>query len=235
MGRFAWDHDLTSAQIADEWIRQTFSNNKQFIGPVKQIMLSSRETMVNYMTPLGLHHIMGTGHHYGPAPWVSNAGRADWNPVYYHKADSTGIGFDRTATGSNALAQYSPEVRKQWDNLNNCPEEYLLWFHHVSWNHKMKSGRTLWDELCYKYNKGVDSVRLMEKEWNKQSGLIDSERFQQVKMLLAIQEKEAVWWRNACLLYFQTFSKRPIPPNYEKPGHTLAYYKELKFDYAPGN
>lgn len=234
LGRLAWDHDLNSAQIADEWIRQTFTNNANFIDTVKKMMLASRDILVDYMTPLGLHHIMGTGHHYGPAPWVSNAGRADWNPVYYHRADSFGIGFDRTATGSHALAQYAPEVRNIYADSNTCPEAYLLWFHHVSWNHKMKSGRTLWEELCYKYYTGVDSVRWMQHTWNNMKKYIDEERFNHVKMLLAIQEKEALWWRNACLLYFQTFSKKPIPPQYEKPDHTLDYYEALKFPYAPG-
>jgi alpha-glucuronidase len=234
-GRLAWDQELSSSQIADEWIRQTFSNDLHFIEATKKIMLMSRETTVNYMTPLGLHHIMGTGHHYGPAPWVSNAGRADWNPVYYHKADSIGIGFDRTVTGSNALSQYAGEVRKQWEDVANYDEKYLLWFHHVSWNYKMRSGRTLWDELCYKYNAGVDSVRWMQNVWDGLKNFIDEERFQQVKMLLSVQEKESVWWRNACLLYFQTFSKMPIPENYGQPDHTLEYYKGLRFPYAPGN
>jgi alpha-glucuronidase len=234
-GRLAWDHDLCSSQIADEWIKQTFTNNKTFVSEVKGIMLASRQTMVNYMTPLGLHHIMGTGHHYGPAPWVSNAGRADWNPVYYHKADSIGIGFDRTVSGSNALSQYVTQASDQWKDINSCDEQYLLWFHHVAWDHKMRSGKTLWDELCYKYNSGVDSVRWMQKTWDKMKGLIDEERFNQTKMFLMIQEKDAMWWRNACLLYFQTFSKMPIPSNYEKPDHTLDYYKGLRFQFAPGN
>ena len=234
-GRLAWDHELSSEQIAEEWLRQTFSNDQHFVIGTKKIMMMSRETMVNYMTPLGLHHIMGTGFHYGPAPWVDNAGRADWNPVYYHRADSTGIGFDRTVTGSNAISQYAEEVRKQWEDVKTCDEKYLLWFHHVSWNYKMKSGRTLWNELCYKYYSGVDSVRWMQHTWNGLKKYIDEERFEQVKMLLAIQEKEAVWWRNACLLYFQTWSKMPIPASYEKPDHDLQFYKALKFPYAPGN
>ena len=234
-GRLAWDHELSSEQIAEEWLRQTFSNDQHFVIGTKKIMMMSRETMVNYMTPLGLHHIMGTGFHYGPAPWVDNAGRADWNPVYYHRADSAGIGFDRTVTGSNAISQYAEEVRKQWEDVKTCDEKYLLWFHHVSWNYKMKSGRTLWNELCYKYYSGVDSVRWMQHTWNGLKKYIDEERFEQVKMLLAIQEKEAVWWRNACLLYFQTWSKMPIPASYEKPDHDLQYYKALKFPYAPGN
>jgi alpha-glucuronidase len=233
-GRLAWDHDISSAQVADEWLRQTFSNDSHFVDAAKKMMLMSRETLVNYMTPLGLHHIMGTGHHYGPAPWVNNAGRADWNPVYYHRADSVGIGFDRTATGSDALAQYTEPVRKQWENVNDCDEKYLLWFHHVPWTFKMKSGRNLWDELCYKYYSGVDSVRWMQQTWNSLKKYIDDEQFEHVKMLLTIQEKEAVWWRNACLLYFQTFSKMPIPSQYEKPDHDLEYYESLKFPYAPG-
>ncbi len=235
LGRLAWDHELSSAQIADEWLRSTFSNKSSFISPVKKLMLSSRDIMVNYMTPLGLHHIMGNGHHYGPAPWTNRASRADWDPVYYHRADSIAIGFDRTSSGSNALAQYAPEVRKLYENVNTCPEDYLLWFHRVPWTHKMRSGRNLWDELCYKYYSAVDSVRQMQQTWNAQRANIDQERFEQVKMLLSIQEQEAVWWRDACLLYFQSFSKRPIPEGYEKPAHNLAYYQSLRFPYAPGN
>lgn len=235
LGRLAWDPALATSQIADEWIRQSFTNNEKFVTAAKKIMLASREALVNYMTPLGLNHIMGTGHHYGPAPWVSNAGRADWNPVYYHKADSIGIGFNRTASGSNALLQYAPEIRSNFENINTCPEKFLLWFHHVPWNYKMLSGRSLWNELCFKYNEGVYSVRWMQKTWATINGLIDNERFNQVKQLLSIQEKEAVWWRDACLSYFQTFSKMPIPANYEQPAHPLDYYKALRFPLAPGN
>ncbi|MGZ5189899.1 MAG: alpha-glucuronidase family glycosyl hydrolase [Flavisolibacter sp.] len=234
-GRLAWDHSLPSNQIADEWISQTFSNNKTAIDIIKTIMISSHETLVNYMTPLGLHHIMGTGHHYGPAPWVSNAGRADWNPVYYHRADSMGIGFDRGIKGSNALAQYAPEVRKQFEDSNLCPEKFLLWFHHVRWDHKMKSGRTLWEELCHKYYSGIDSLNHMQELWNSAKKFIDEERFSQVQMLMKRQMNEAKWWRNACLLYFQTFSKMSIPAKYEKPDQTLEYYKNLRFPFAPGN
>jgi alpha-glucuronidase len=233
-GRLCWDHDLTAAQIAEEWIRQTFTNNQKAITTIKNILLTSREAVVNYMTPLGLAHIMATGHHYGPGPWVNNAGRADWNPVYYHRADSIGIGFDRTASGSNALEQYKPEVAAQWMNLKNTDENFLLWFHHVPWNYKMKSGRNLWEELCYKYNLGVDSVKWMQQQWNSVKNFMDEERFNQVKMLLSIQEKEAEWWRDACLLYFQTFSRMPIPSNIEKPKQTLEYYKSLRFPFAPG-
>ena len=198
-------------------------------------MLSSHEVLVNYMTPLGLHHIMGNGHHYGPAPWANTLPRPDWNPVYFHRADTFGIGFDRTVNGTNALAQYAPEVRKQFEDLNTCDEKYLLWFHHVSWKHKMSSGRTLWEELCFKYNNGVDDVRLFQHEWDQLEKQLDSERFKHVKMLLAIQAEEAKWWRNSCLLYFQTFSGMAIPAEYEQPDKTLDYYKSLNFPYAPGN
>jgi alpha-glucuronidase len=234
LGRLAWNYNLSSEQIAEEWVRQTFDNDPAVVNTVKQMMLSSYEAMVNYMTPLGLHHIMGNGHHYGPAPWSDNLPRADWNPVYYHKADAMGIGFDRTANGTNALAQYAPEVRQQYEDLDTCDEKYLLWFHHVSWGHKMRSGRTLWDELCYKYNKGVVDIRAIQQQWNSLEKYMDKERFRHVQQLLNIQVKEAVWWRNACLLYFQTFSKMSIPGN-EQPDRTLDYYKSLHFPYAPGN
>ena len=235
LGRLSWDYNLSSEQIADEWLRMTFINDTSFLTPVKKIMLASREAVVNYMTPLGLHHLMGTGHHYGPAPWVSNLSRADWNPVYYHKADSTGIGFNRTTTGSNAVSQYAPEVAKKFENSTTCPEEYLLWFHHIPWNFKMKTGNTLWNELCRRYYTGTESIRDMQKTWITLEPKIDPDRYKQVKMLLQVQEEEAVWWRNACLLYFQTFSKLPIPSGYEKPNQTLDYYKQLRFPFAPGN
>ena len=235
LGRLAWNNNLSSEEIADEWLKMTFTNNRYFVKEVKTIMLSSREILVNYMNPLGLHHIMATGHHYGPGPWVDNLQRADWNPVYYHKADSVGIGFNRTETGSNALVQYHEEARQKWSNTTTCDEKYLLWFHHTSWNYKMKSGRTLWDELVYKYSNGVDSVRWIKQQLDKQKSRINEDVFQQISQLITIQEKEAVWWRNACLLYFQTFAKKPIPAEYEQPDHTLDYYKSLKFPYAPGN
>ncbi len=235
LGRLAWNPRLDAEEIADEWIRQTFTNEPAFVNAAKKMMLASRKAVVNYMTPLGLHHIMGYGHHYGPAPWYDRASRADWNPVYFHKADSSGLGFNRTTSGSNALAQYATEARKQFEEIKTCPEELLLWFHHVPWNFKLKSGRTLWEEMCYKYYAGVEEVRRMQQSWNSISAHIDPERSEQVKMLLAIQEKEAVWWRNSCLLYFQTFSKLPLPNGYEQPDQTLEYYKALKFPYAPGN
>ena len=226
-GRLGWDHRITSGDIADDWIRMTFTNNNHFITTVKSMMLATREITVSYMTPLGLHHIMARGHHYGPGPWVSR-GRADWTSVYYHRADSAGIGFDRTSTGSNAISQYFQPVAEKFESLEACPEELLLWFHHVDWDFKMKSGRTLWEELCFKYYSGVDSVRWMQKTWNAVEGEIDRERFLQVKEKLRVQEENAINWRNACLLYFQTFSKRPIPEEYEQPDQSLDYYINLE-------
>src|SRR5688572_7860730 len=235
LGRLSWDYDLSSEQIADEWIKQTFTNNKSAAVVIKNIMLHSHEALVNYMTPIGLTHIMYNGHHYGPMPWGNTLHRPDWNPVYYHRADSTGIGFDRTEKGTNALTQYKPEVRTQFEDINKCPDEYLLWFHHASWDHPMKTGRTLWNELCYKYYTGVDSVRSFQQQWNRLEKYIDEARFTQVKQLLNIQVNDAIWWRNACLLYFQTFSKRPIPAPYEQPDKTLDYYKSIRILFAPGN
>lgn len=234
-GKLAWDPTITSEKIVDEWTKQTFGNHRALVGTVKNILLRSYEILVNYMTPLGLHHIMGYGHHYGPAPWYDRAPREDWNPVYFHKADSIGIGFDRTDAGSNALAQYRPEVSRQWQDMNNCPEELLLWFHHVPWTLKMNSGKTLWEEMCYKYYSGVEDMKQLRASWNSVQKLIDPERFNQVKMLLTIQEQEAAWWRNACVLYFQSISKLPIPASLEQPDHNLEYYKSLRFPYAPGN
>jgi alpha-glucuronidase len=233
-GRLAWNHQLSPAAIADEWVRQTFTNNPAFVDTVKKIMLASREITVDYMTPLGLHHIMGYGHHYGPAPWYDKASRADWNPVYFHRADSAGIGFDRTAAGSNALQQYAPAARAQWENAGSCPDIWLLWWHHVAWDHRMQTGRTLWQELCHKYYTGVDSVRWMEKAWTSVKSQIDEQRARQITMLLSIQENEAVWWRDACLLYFRTFSRQPLPAGAEQPAHSLDYYEKLNFSYAPG-
>jgi alpha-glucuronidase len=234
LGRLAWNPSLSSETIAEEWIRATFTNNEKSVHTLKDMMLASREVTVQYMTPLGLHHIMGWNHHYGPGPWIKDKPRADWTSVYYHQADENGIGFNRTATGSKALLQYTPEVQKIYSSLENCPEEYLLWYHHVPWNYKMKSGRTLWDELCHRYYQGADSVRRMQQQWSTLKGIVDEERFQQVSSLISIQHQEAIWWRNACVLYFQTFSKKDIPSGLEKPDQSLSYYQSLEFPFAPG-
>jgi alpha-glucuronidase len=234
-GRLAWNPYLDSESIADDWLRMTFSNDKNFVIPVIKIMLDSREAVANYMTPLGLHHIMDTGHHYGPGPWVSNLSRPEWNPVYYHKADKNGIGFDRSKTGSNATAQYAPEVAKMLDDVITSPENELLWFHHLSWDYKLKNGQTLWNGMALKYQEGVDEVATMNSTWNKMGNYVDESRFKEVQMLLNIQYKEAKWWRDACLLYFQQFSGKELPKGVEKPTQTLEYFKSLKFPFAPGN
>ena len=233
-GRLAWNPELNSEKIAEEWLQQTFSKDSNFVKTISKIMLQSRESVVKYMTPLGLHHIMATNHHYGPGPWVNDLARPEWNPVYYHKADKNGIGFDRTATGSNALAQYSPEIAQYYGDLKTCPEEYLLWFHHLPWDYKMKNGKILWDNLGIKYQEGVNEVKNMITIWESAKPYVDAERHQEVAQLLNIQLKEAIWWKDACMTYFQTFSNLPFPKEMENPKHDLEYYKSLQFPFAPG-
>jgi alpha-glucuronidase len=232
-GRLCWDHTLSAEAIAEEWLRMTFSNDRRFLVPAVDLMLRSREAVVEYMNPLGLHHQMAVGHHYGPGPWVAE-GRPDWTSVYCHRADAQGIGFDRTASGSNALAQYAPEVRAKYAELERCPEEYLLWFHHVSWDQRLPSGNTLWVELCQRFQRGVNSVRAFQTEWRELEPFVDAARFELVKSLLAVQEREARWWRDSCTLYFQTFSKRPLPPGYEPAEKTLEEYRAIRHYYVPG-
>ncbi|MFO7846916.1 MAG: alpha-glucuronidase family glycosyl hydrolase [Balneolaceae bacterium] len=227
-GRLAWDHSLSSGEIADEWLKMTYTNNADFVAPVKEIMMESREAGVNYRSPLGLTHLYAQGHHYGPAPWTSDLPRADWTAVYYHKADEEGIGFDRTGAGSNAIEQYHGPVAEMFGDIDKIPDDYLLWFHHADWDHQMNSGRTLWEELVHKYYEGVEQVRWMQDQWNSIEGLIDSERFEHVKALLKIQERDAVRWRDSCVLYFQQFSGEEIPDEYEKPEHDLEHYIELE-------
>ena len=230
-GRLAWNPRLSSEQIATEWTRMTLTHDARAVGTIVRMMLESHEAAVNYMTPLGLHHLFWGGHHYGPAPWWDKEKRDDWNPVYYHRADAFGIGFDRTETGSNTVSQYYLPVRQQFSDVEKCPERFLLWFHHVSWDHKMKSGRTLWDELALHYQRGVDWVRSTRASWDTLNGAIDSERHAAIAKKLAIQERDAVWWRDACLLYFQTFAKRPLPDGVEHAAKPLAEYKEKALEW----
>ena len=224
-GRLAWNPDLSSKQIADEWIRQTLTRDANAVATLTRILCESHEAVVDYMTPLGLHHIMWGGHHYGPAPWWDRERREDWNPPYFHRADETGLGFDRTAAGSNAVAQYYPPVRAVFTNLKTCPENLLVWFHHVPWDYRMKSGRIFWDELALHYQRGVDWVRAARRDWAALAGVIDAERHAAVAKKIELQERDAIVWREGCLLYFQTFSKRPLPGGVEKPAHTLNEYK----------
>jgi alpha-glucuronidase len=234
-GRLAWNPEADTKAIAQDWVRQTFTNDEKSANVLVTMMMASREITVDYMTPLGLHHIMGWSHHYGPGPWIANKPRVDWTSVYYHKADSLGLGFDRTREGSGAVAQYFPPVEAQFASLDSCPENLLLWFHHVSWDYKMRSGKTLWNELCAHYYAGVDSVKWMQNSWQQVRGQIDESRFREVEMLLQMQYDEAVVWRNSCVLYFQSFSKRAIPAGLPKPDHDLQYYINKKYSFVPGN
>lgn len=251
-GRLAWKHSLSSEQIGEEWLRQTFlpvalqpyNDSVNEISPKErqqlhsqlsllnsQLLQESREAVVDYMMPLGLHHIFAWGHHYGPEPWCDIPGaRPDWMPSYYHRADDGGIGFDRSSKGSNATAQYHSPLCEQLDNVDTCPENQLLWFHHVPWNHRMKSGRTLWAELCYAYDRGVQETRNFQKLWAPMEKYIDPERFRDVQHRLKIQARDAVWWKDACLLYFQQFSKQPIPYELERPVHELKDMMEYKLN-----
>lgn len=235
LGRLAWNPDYSAEAIAEEWIKQTFSTKPAVVSPILKIMMTSYEAMVNYMTPLGLHHIMGYGHHYGPAPWYNSAPRADWNCTYFHRADEKGIGFDRTPAGSNALGQYAEPLQKKWGSLATTDNKWLTWFHHVPWGHIMPDGKSFWQNLCMAYQNGVNEVQAMQAGWEGLKGQVDYERYQQVKMLLQIQYNEAVWWKDACLVYFKTFSKMDYPAGVQPPKHTLDYYQSLQFPYAPGN
>jgi len=241
-GRLAWNNKLTSDEIANEWITMTFSNSTPELltndsqAQIKKIMLQSREAIVSYMMPMGLHHLFAWGHHYGPEPWCAVPGaRPDWLPSYYHKADSAGLGFNRTTTGSDAVSQYSSPLREEYNDITTCPENLILWFHHVPWNYTMKSGRTLWDELCFTYDSGVLQVRDFQKAWDKTEPYIDTQRFYEVQSKLRIQARDAVWWKDACLLYFQTYSKRPIPYDIERPAHDLDDLKKIKLDLKQHN
>jgi alpha-glucuronidase len=221
-GRLSWDHTLTSEQIAEEWITMTFSNDTAIINPIEKIMMASRENVVNYRDPLGLNMLGGWSVYHGP--WVINSTHADWNSPYYHRADSIGIGFDRTKTGSAAVDQYYPEVAQRYESLETCPEKDLLWFHHVPWSYKMKSGKPLWDEVCYHYYKGVEGVEEIQKVWNSLKGKIDEDEFSREQSLLRMQFENAVSWRDGCVLYFQTFSRLPIPAGLRAPERDLQYY-----------
>lgn len=214
-GRLAWNPSLTAEEIAHEWLVQTYENqDERFTKPVEMMMMTSREACVNYMMPLGLHHIFKFDHHYGPEPDGFIASYPlEWCPVYYHKADAQGVGFDRSSKGTDAVGQYPEPYRSLYDNIETCPEEYLLWFHHVPWTYKMKSGSTLWQELCMKYNMGVAMVEVYRDFWHtsaKQYMKGHEQEWQHTDSLLNVQLENAKEWRNTCLKYFQTFSKMKI-------------------------
>jgi alpha-glucuronidase len=226
-GIVAYNPDISAEVAADEWVRRTFSNDPAVVAPVVEMMMASREALVNYMTPLGLAHIMASDHHYGPGAWVSNLTRAEWNPVYYHKADAQGIGFNRTESGSNALAQYFAPVRQTLASRDTVPDELLLFFHHAGWQDTLSSGKTVWAELVHRYSQGVDDVGAMRTSWAMVKDRIDAQRFDEVTDFLEIQHYEARWWRDASLAYFGQISKLPIPSGYAAPAQSLAYYEGL--------
>lgn len=233
-GRLAWNPYLRSDSIFSEWAALTFNPAPETQSTIVGLLEDSYEACVRYMTPLGLHHIMAAGHHYGPGPWVSEMPRADWTSVYYHRADEEGLGFDRTSTGSDALAQYASGFQRQYADIDRCPLPFLLWFHHVPWDHVLSTGRTLWAELCHQYDQGAREAQQLRAEWHSLAGKVDEERYRQVAMHLDIQVKEARWWRDACLAYFQGFAQRDFPPGVAPPEHPLSYYQELTYPYAPG-
>lgn len=234
-GRLAWNPEQSARDIATDWAAMTFAPDPAVVAPIVEMMMASREAAVNYMTPLGLHHLMARGHHYGPGPWVDGGPRADWTSVYYHRADRDGIGFDRTARGSNAVGQYAPEVAALYGDLARVPEPLLLWFHHVPWDHRMASGKTLWNALVGRYSQGVDQVQAMQGTWASLRGRVDRQRYEQVAAFLRIQRREAQWWRDASVAYFQSVSGRPLPAGEVAPPHPLAWYEALQFPSAPGD
>jgi alpha-glucuronidase len=231
LGRLAWDPTLGAEKVADEWARLTFGT--AVAKPVVSMMMRSREAVVGYTGPLGLTHLMATGHHYGPGPWVDNLGRADWNPVYFHRGDRDGIGFDRVAAGT--FKQYAPGWQAVWGKPETTPENLLLWFHHVPWSYRLSSGKTVWEEMVARYTHGVSEVKSMRADWAKLGGKVDAGRFAQVTEFLKIQEKEAKWWRDASIAYWQSLNGLPLPPGFEAPEHTLDHYKSISHPYAPGN
>jgi alpha-glucuronidase len=208
-GRLAWNPELSAEKIAEEWTRMTFTNEEKAVATIRDMMLSSREIFVNYTMPLGLHHLIG-GDHYAPVPWNDRAPRSDWTATYYHQASSDGIGFDRTKQGDRAVEQYLPPVCDMFDDIARCPEKYLLWFHRCAWDYRMKSGRTLWNELCAKYQEGAKEVAVLQSKWHSLADKIDSRRHKEVTERLAIQVADSAKWRDQILEYFARFSKRPV-------------------------
>lgn len=232
-GRLAWNPEAQPRSIAHEWTRMTWGNDPRVVNPVVSMMMGSRQAVVDYMTPLGLTHLMGTDHHYGPAPWVSNL-PAPWNPASYHRADASGIGFDRTSTGSKAIAQYAPSIARCLSNLRCISEDALLWFHHLPWGHRMRSGRSLWDELVTRYDRGVTAVAEMNRGWAAMKPYVDAQRHAEVAASLRQQLVEAQWWRDASIAYFENVSKLPLPAGHAPPRHPLSWYEAIHFDTVPG-
>ena len=233
-GRLAWNVDGNARAIAEEWARQTFSNDAAFLEPVVGMMMASREAVVDYMTPLGLTHLMATGHHYGPGPWVDDLGRDDWNPYYYHRATADGIGFDRTSKGSGANRQYHEPLASRFEKTKTTPENLLLWFHRVGWDFETAAGDTLWEALVQHYDRGVATVALFRETWHELARFVDTERFAETAAFLEIQEREARWWRDASIAYFQSVSGLALPDGTRPPPHDLEHYKGIEFPHLAG-
>jgi alpha-glucuronidase len=224
-GRLSWDHQLSAEQIAREWTELTLTRNPKARVSIVDLMLRSREIYVNYNTPLGLSRPW-LGVHFAPEPWQNRGPRPDWTAVYYHRADSVGLGFDRTASGSHAIEQYRPQVQQQWDNPDETPLPYLLWFHHIGWDKKLNTGRTLWEELCTRFYTGADSVLWMQQQWDLAKSNLDQHIYTDVAQRLKVQRREALWWRDAWVLYLQSMCRQPIPDTFEPPKQTLEEVKK---------
>lgn len=233
-GRLAWNPSLSSDAVAREWAAQTFTRDPEALASITVMMLASREHVANYTGPLGLSHLMATGHHYGPGPWVCDLERPDWNPCYFHRADRDGIGFDRTATGSNALSQYAPAIAAQWANPATIDPRLLLWFHRVRWDARLPAGKTLWEELVARYDAGAAGVDAMAADWAALAPHIDPARHAAVAADLAIQQREARWWRDASLSYWQSVNGLPLPPDAAPIPESLEAYRARTFPEAPG-
>jgi alpha-glucuronidase len=207
-GRLAWDHGLAPGAIAEEWIRMTWGDAPDVVATIRSMLLDSHEAFVSYTMPLGLHHLIG-GNHYAPMPENPDPRRADWSAIYYHRADASGIGYDRTSRGSGAINQYRAPLSAEWGNPSTCPQKFLLWFHRLPWDYRLQSGRTLWDELVAQYTMGAEEARRLEARWTQLQGRVDAERYGAVLAKLRQQVGDAAAWRDKCLQYFQQFSRRP--------------------------
>ncbi len=234
-GRFAWNPDCDADEVALEWIMLTLTKDVNGLRTIADIMKSSYETAVNYMAPLGLTHQMGTGHHHGPGPWIDDTGRSHWNPSYYNCADAKGIGFDRTDSGSGTVRQYSAKLARLYSSPYDVPKNLLLWFHHLPWNFMMPTGKTLWEEIVYHYDRGLRGVERNRELWSTLRDTIDPARFYEVSAFLQIQARDAQLWRDACVAYFQSINGLETPEGSRRPPQSLEYYKKLTFRHAPGN
>jgi len=234
-GRLAWDPTLDPRTVAREWTVQTFGLPPAATDKVVTMMMRSREAVVDYTGPFGLAHLFGSDHHYGPGPWIDDLKRPEWNPVYYHRADRNGIGFDRTASGSNAVAQYAPGLAARLARPETTPPELLLWFHHVPWTYPMPSGETLWQAMVRRYDHGVAEVDLLRREWASLKPQVDAKRWTKTDAYLGFQQREARWWRDASIAYWMSINGLALPAGVRKPDHDLAWYKQQHFPFVPGS